>query len=384
MESTDSPKGQLNRVSQELLSNKIQLHQATVYLQSILKNSNDLIFATDIDGILVSFSKGGEKLLGYTWEELAGTFSKDLAADPLELEKLVKVSREEGSAVKLELPFRGKEGQIINCDVSLINLTNTEGKTVGTVGICRDITAWKKLQEDLIQIDRLAEIGRIASGVAHEINNPLAVISEISGWVGVVVSDAKGLSQEDREELETAISRIGEQTDRCKAITHQLLGFARGSAPAISSLDIHALLKKTIGFLEPQLKFKAIDIVLNFEDEALPIKSDAKMLEQVFVNLITNAIYAVKEKGTDKGRIDLKTSRVGPNMEIMISDNGTGIPEEDQKKIFDLFYTTKPPGKGTGLGIPICRNIIRKLGGEMSFESHEGTGTTFNVTIPVS
>ncbi|HDZ23056.1 MAG TPA: HAMP domain-containing histidine kinase, partial [Desulfobacteraceae bacterium] len=218
----------------------------------------------------------------------------------------------------------------------------------------------------------------------HEINNPLAIISEISGWAGVVVSDAKGLSQEDREELETAARRIGEQTDRCKAITHQLLGFARGSAPAIISFDIHAMIKKTIGFLEPQLKFKPIDIVLNFEDEALPIKSDPKMLEQVFVNLITNAIYAVKEKGTDQGRIDLKTSRAGPNMEIMISDNGTGIPEEAQKKIFDLFYTTKPSGKGTGLGIPICRNIIKKLGGEISVESQEGRGTTFNISIPVS
>ena len=125
-------------------------------------------------------------------------------------------------------------------------------------------------------------------------------------------------------------------------------------------------------------------VALNFEDEAIPIKSDPKMLEQIFVNLITNAIYAVKEKGTEKGRISVKTSRAGPKMEITISDNGTGIPEEDQKKIFDLFYTTKPPGKGTGLGIPICRNIINKLGGDISFESQEGTGTTFTIRIPVS
>ena len=362
----------------------MQLHQATGFLQSILQNSNDLIFAIDVDGILMSFSKGGEKVLGYTWDELAGSFIKNLATDPLELEKLVTDSREEGSAARLEFPFRHKDGNTIYCDVSLINLTNTEGKTVGTVGICRDITLWKKLQEDLIQIDRLAEIGRIASGVAHEINNPLAIISEISGWAGAVVSDAKGLSEEDREELETAVKRIGEQTGRCKDITHQLLGFARGSAPAMTSFDMHALIKKTISFLGPQLKFKSIDIVLNFEDEALPIKSDPKMLEQVFVNLITNAIYAVKEKGPDQGRIELKTSRAGPNMEIMIFDNGTGIPKEDQEKIFDLFYTTKPPGKGTGLGIPICRNIIKKLDGEISVESQEGTGTTFTVRIPVS
>jgi two-component system NtrC family sensor kinase len=108
------------------------------------------------------------------------------------------------------------------------------------------------------------------------------------------------------------------------------------------------------------------------------------MLEQVFVNLITNAIHAIKEKGTDQGRIALKTSRTGPKMEITVSDNGTGIARENRKKIFDLFYTTKPPGKGTGLGIPICRNIINKLGGEISVESQEGTGTTFTVRIPIS
>jgi PAS domain S-box-containing protein len=384
MESTDSPQDQLKKISRELLSHKIQLHQATGFLQSILQNSNDLIFATDVDGILVSFSKGGEKVLGYTWDELAGSFIKDLATHPEELEKLLTDSREEGSAVRLEFPFRHKDGSTVYCYVSLINLTNTEGKTVGTVGVCRDITLWKKLQEDLIQIDRLAEIGRIASGVAHEINNPLAVISEISGWAGVVISDAKGLSKEDRKELETAVRRIGEQTGRCKDITHQLLGFARGSTPAMTAFDMHALIKKTISFLDPQLKFNPIDIVLNFEDEALPIKSDPKMLEQVFVNLITNAIYAVNEKKTDRGRIELKTSRAGPNMEIIISDNGTGIPKADQKKIFELFYTTKPAGKGTGLGIPICRNIIKKLGGEISVESQEGTGTTFTVLIPVS
>ena len=226
MESIDSPQDDLKKISRELLSNKIQLHQATGFLQSILQNSNDLIFATDVDGILISFSKGGEKILGYSWDVLAGSFIRDLATDPEELERLVMDSREAGSAVRLEFPFRHKDGDTVFCDVSLINLTNTEGKTVGTVGICRDITLWKKLQEELIQIDRLAEIGRIASGVAHEINNPLAVISEITGWAGVVISDSKGLGEEDREELETAVKRIAEQTGRCKDIT--ALGFCQG------------------------------------------------------------------------------------------------------------------------------------------------------------
>jgi PAS domain S-box-containing protein len=383
MELIDSLKTRLKEVSQELAGHKIELHQAIGYLQSILQKSNDMIFAADVDGILLSFSKGGEKVLGYSSEDVAGTLVKNLAINPSAFEKLMATTQEEGNSVRLDVPFRHKDGNTIHCDVSLIGLTNTMGQKVGTVAICRDITLWKKLQEDLIRVDRLAEIGRIASGIAHEINNPLAVINEIAGWAGTLVSDAGGLSREDRVELETAVKRISEQTGRCSSITHQLLDFARDSAPAKRSLDIHQLLNETIGFLKPDLKFKNIEIVPIFEEGLFEIQSDPKLLEQVFINLLSNAIYAIKQKGTCQGRIEIRTSKPGTNVEIVISDNGTGIPDEDREKIFDLFYTTKPTGKGTGLGMPICQNIVNKLGGDIIFESRVGEGTTFTVRIPV-
>ncbi len=383
MELIDSLKTRLKEVSQELAGHKIELHQAIGYLQSILQKSNDMIFAADVDGILLSFSKGGEKVLGYSSEDVAGTLVKNLAINPSAFEKLMATTQEEGNSVRLDVPFRHKDGNTIHCDVSLIGLTNTMGQKVGTVAICRDITLWKKLQEDLIRVDRLAEIGRIASGIAHEINNPLAVINEIAGWAGTLVSDAGGLSREDREELETAVKRISEQTGRCSSITHQLLDFARDSAPAKRSLDIHQLLNETIGFLRPDLKFKNIEIVPIFDEGLFEIQSDPKLLEQVFINLLSNAIYAIKQKGPCQGRIEIRTSKPGTNVEIVISDNGTGIPDEDREKIFDLFYTTKPTGKGTGLGMPICQNIVNKLGGDIIFESRVGEGTTFTVRLPV-
>jgi len=384
MELIDSLKNQLKEVSQELAGLKTELHQARGYLQSILQKSNDMIFAADVDGILFSFSNGGEKVLGYSWEDVAGTLVKNLASNPLAFEKLIATTQEEGSSVRLDVPFRHKDGNTIHCDVSLIGLTNTKGQKVGTVGICRDITPSKKLQEDLIRVDRLAEIGRIASGIVHEINNPLAVINEIAGWAGTLVYDAGGLSGEDREELETAVRRIIEQTGRCSSITHQLLDFARDSAPAKRSLDIHQLLNETINFLKPDLRFKNTEIVPIFEESLFEIHSDPKFLEQVFVNLISNAIYATKQKGPGQGRIEIRTSKAGANVEIVISDNGTGIPDEDREKIFDMFYTTKPTGKGTGLGMPISQNIVNKLGGDISFESRLGVGTAFTVRIPVS
>jgi len=384
MDSSNSLLAELKKVSRELTSHKIELYQTRSYLQCILQNATDLIFATDAEGGLVSFSKGGEKVLGYLWEEAVGQPIKDFAADPASFGRLMATCQEEGSASALDVPFAHKEGKTVFCNISLLNLTNREGQRVGAVGICQDITQWKKLQEDLIQIDRLAEMGRIAAGVAHEINNPLAVINEVAGWAGEVVEDASDLSPDDRKELEEAMTTIGGQTKRCRSITHKLLGFARDSAPAKSEFDLGELLKETISFLNPEVKYTSIKIDLNSAETPLLVNSDQKQLEQVFVNFITNAIHAIKEKGGDTGHIEITIVKTNSDIEITFKDDGVGIPVEEQRKIFALFYTTKPPGKGTGLGLSICQNIVGKLGGDITLESEVGVGTSFAVRIPVS
>jgi len=384
MKCNSSLSGELKKVTWELASYKIELHKTTGYLQCILQNASDLIFATDAEGVLISFSKGGEKVLGYSWEEVVGRPIKAFAQDPESFEPVIVSCQEEGRAMALDVPFRHKEGKTVYCNVSLMDLANREGQRVGTVGICQDITRWKRLQEDLIHVDRLAEIGRIAAGVAHEINNPVAVISEASGWAAEVVGDAKGLSPDDRQELDDVIKQIRAQTGRCRDITHKLLGFVRDSAPTKTEFDVHELLKETIGLLKSEVKHSPVEIDQNFAEGTLSVNSDPKLLEQVFVNFIANAIHAVVEKGGDNGRIEIRTFKKNSEIEISVEDNGVGIPKEDQEKVFDLFYTTKPPGKGTGLGLPICQNIIRQLGGKITFESEGGVGTTFTVRIPVS
>jgi len=384
MDSNKSLEAELKRVKQDLASYKIELHQTRGYLQCILQNSQDMIFATETGGMLVSFSRGGEKLLGYSPAELIGTYIKDLAEDPESFERFFISSQDEGPTVQFDIPFRHKKGDTVLCNVSLINLMNREGQRVGTVGVCRDITMWKKIQEDLVQVDRLAEIGRIASGVAHEINNPLAIIAEASGWAGMVISDAKGLNPEDRKELEKAIKEISHQTGRCRSITHELLDFARGSAPELTEFDIHDILRESINFLRPELKHTSIEVDTQFIPGPLPIKSDPKLLEQVFVNFITNAIHAIRSKGDDKGCIRIKTLTTDSDVEISFEDNGVGITEENQKKIFQLFFSTKAPGKGTGLGLPISQNIIKKLGGTISLDSKPGVGTNLTVRLPLS
>ena len=214
------------------------------------------------------------------------------------------------------------------------------------------------------------------------------MIGEISGWIGAVASDAKGLNEEDREEIKTSVRHIGEQTQRCRSITGQLLNFVRESGLTTTSLDAHELLKETVNLLTPELKFTDVEIVFKFMQGPVFIDSDKQLLEQVFVNFISNAVYAVKEKGEKRGRITLETylDDTGgiPMVAINISDTGAGISKKDQKSIYEYFYTTKPPGKGTGLGLPISRNIIKNLGGSISFVSEPGEGTTFTVRLPVS
>ena len=375
---------QLKKVTRELASYKIELHHTKSYLHSILQNSSDMIFATEVSGILISFSKGAEKILGYTLGEVIGRPAADFAEDREAFSKMLVACQEKGSAMAPDVYFRNKAGERVHCYASLISLTNREGELVGIVGVCRDITQWKKLQDDLVQVDRLAEIGRIASGMAHELNNPLAVISEATGWAGDVVSDAKGLNSDDRQELESTVNKIMAQTRRCRNITHMLLDFARNSAPSKKEFDICKLLKETIGFLNPELKHTTIKIDLDCDPAPLQVKSDPRLLEQVFVNFLSNAIHAIMEKGQDKGHIEIRARKPNSVVEINIKDNGVGIPEDNQAKMFNLFYTTKPPGKGTGLGLPICQNIVNNLGGKITFHSDVGVGTTFTLKIPAS
>ena len=388
MESSENHPAELNKATQALSDKTGELDQSGAYLDCVLKHSRDMVFRIDPDGVLVSFSNGGEAALGYTRQELSGRKIKDLAADPSEFDKLSAQSVAQGEAVCELFPFRNKTGHAVYCRMVLTPLADTHGKIIGVVGVCRDMTALRKFQENLIRVDRLAEVGRIASGIAHELNNPVAVIGEISGWIGTVAEDAAGLEEEDREEIKTSVRHIGEQTKRCRNITHQLLSFVRDSKLTTTSLDAHELLKESVELLTPELKFTDVEIVFNFMEGPVFINSDKQLLEQVFVNFISNAVYAVKEKTQKENRITLETmlddSGDVPTVKIRISDTGMGISEQDQERIYDYFFTTKPSGKGTGLGLPISRNIIEKLGGSISFESQLGQGTTFTVKLPVS
>lgn len=371
----------LLRLSKELNVCRAELEQARSYLQGILRNTTDMIFATDVEGILFSFSLGGERILGFSAWELLGKKVSTLAIRQEELEEAMRRTKEEGSLTLLDVPFKTKDGQEAFCNVSLVALRNRRGDQVGTIGICQDITRWKNIQESLKSIERFAEMGRLAAGIAHEINNPLAIIQEIAGWATTFVSEQKE-PNEIKAEVQKALEDILEQTRRASSITHQLLGFVREAPPTIQQFDLAQVVARAVGFLRHELIKALVEVEIVRPEGELWIHSDPRMLEQLLVNLFGNALDAIKEKAPARGLIKVLIQPLEKAWEIQVIDNGTGIAPGHVEHIFELLFTTKGPGKGTGLGLPICRRILNQLGGEINFHTRLGEGSTFVVRLP--
>jgi two-component system NtrC family sensor kinase len=240
----------------------------------------------------------------------------------------------------------------------------------------------KLLDEQLIQSQKLASIGELSAGVAHEINNPLAVIGEEAGWLqDLLKRNIKNANLADQPEFEDSLREIVVQTGRCREITHKLLSFARKMDSVIKDVPVNELIDEVVGMRQREAYLNNVAFEKEY-DPALPaVFSDPSLLRQVLLNIINNAVDALP-KG---GKVIIRTTpgEADDSVRIDISDTGIGIPREHLAKIFDPFFTTKPQGKGTGLGLSICHGIIQKLGGTISVESEVGKGTTFSIKLPL-
>jgi signal transduction histidine kinase len=225
---------------------------------------------------------------------------------------------------------------------------------------------------------RLASLGRLAAGVAHEINNPLAIINEKAGLIKDLIT-FKGEYNHDRR-LEGLIDSVLESVERCGAVTKQLLGFARHTDVSVSEFPVREIIGSVLSFLEKEASYRNITLNLDIPDELPPMVSDRGKLQQVFLNLINNAFQAVN----DSGRIDIVARQVdSTRIAVSVGDNGCGISEENLQKIFDPFFSTKKESGGAGLGLSITYGLVQRLGGQIAVESDLGKGTTFTVTLPL-
>jgi len=237
-----------------------------------------------------------------------------------------------------------------------------------------------ELNAQLMQSDKLAALGKMAAGVAHEINNPLQVIIQQIGWMEDLLEEEELKQSENIEEFGKAIKKIEDHVERARRVVHGMLGYARKMEPHLEDVDINAVIRQTIDLLGNYARINNITIKTELSTDLPIIAADGSQLQQVFMNLVSNAIDAIGKDGT----IEIKSRKSGPVIQIKVSDTGSGIPEEMQKRIFDPFFTTKQPGKGVGLGLWITHNIVEKMGGSISVKSRVGQGTTFTVWIPVT
>lgn len=234
------------------------------------------------------------------------------------------------------------------------------------------------MNEQVIEAGKLASVGELAAGIAHEINNPVAIMVEEAGWVQDLLDEGLEVDDNNRE-VQRALRQIRSQGTRCREITHKLLSFARKIDPTTENICLNEMIQDMAEFCEQRAKYANVRIETSLADSIAQVDGSASEMQQVLLNLINNAIDAMDPGG---GNLDIMTRMEDGRVVCSIADTGSGIPQANLSRIFDPFFTTKPVGKGTGLGLSIIYGIINKMGGEISVKSVVNQGTTFILRLP--
>jgi PAS domain S-box-containing protein len=358
------------------------LQQTREYLENILDSSSVIIITTDLKGKIVSFNCGAEVSLGYKAADVVGQPCDLLFPSPDERASLARRVLQDGSVDDYECTLVRKDGSEVPVAMSVSRLTDSTGEPLGTVEIGRDISQRRSLMNQVMQSDRLAAVGRLAAGVAHEINNPLAVISEAAGYMEDLLAGIVDERHIDRDqEFREGLATITAQVNRCSSITHRLLGFSRKTEARIEVTDVKAALDETLPFLEKEARMTNIRIHRQYDEEVSPARIEEVQLEEIIINLITNAIQAMSDRR--RGNIWVSVHEENGRVILTVQDDGPGIDEAVRDRLFDPFVTTKMQGLGTGLGLSICYGIVKRYDGEIRVTSEPGEGTTFHVVLRV-
>jgi two-component system NtrC family sensor kinase len=355
----------------ELLRERSRLNER---YRRVLETTRDAIVITDVQRTIVFANPAAHELFGYPGKQLLDMRVADtLPPDAHESVAAFESAAFAGVPQRYETLITRADGEQRTVSVSTAPLREGDQIT-GVVASLRDVTDERLMAEQLLQREKLAAVGQLVSGVAHELNNPLAGIMAFAQLLEI----APGIPDEQRDAVQT----IFREARRAAKIVSNLLLFARERAPERTSTDLNTVLRDTLELRRYVLYTQQVEVVLDL-DEALPtVRADPFQLQQVLLNLLTNAEHALKSAAGPK-RITLQTRRVGGRIIARVSDTGHGIPAEQIDRIFNPFFTTKDVGEGTGLGLSISDGIIRQHGGEITVHSVVGRGTTFTIRLPI-
>jgi PAS domain S-box-containing protein len=371
---------QLNIHLEEMVDERTRnLSESEKKFRTFFENSKDIIYFCDLSGTITNINTSGIRLLGFDALQDQVNFH-DLFNSENDLEHYLTELRENGFVSDLEIECKGKDGKARNILLSANALFDQNGNIVGCEGIGKDMTRIKTITQQLINHEKMASVGQIAAGIAHEINTPLGIIL---GYTQLMIDDF-----EQDSETVVNLQVVERQTKACQRIVADLLKFSRQTESEKSLIDLNKIIAEVLSVTEHTLNIHRINVVRGFEPDLPPIYGDAEKLHQVFINLFNNAQYAMEEGG----EINIRTGKTLQHVLVSVQDTGTGIPDDIKKKIFDPFFTTKEVGKGTGLGLSVTYGIVQEHCGDIKVESpiidrenHKKLqGTAFHIRFPAT
>jgi two-component system NtrC family sensor kinase len=346
-------------------------------LRLMFKSVPEGITVSDLDGNILETNEAVVHIHGYdSKEELIGKSALELIAkeDHDRAMESLKKTLEGRQSPTIEYTFLRKDGSEFPAELSAALLKDGTGNPIGFIAVTRDITERKMMEQQLILTDRLASIGELASGIAHELNNPL------TGVIGL----SQLLTQRDvPEDIKEDLNLVYSEAQRAATIVKNLLTFARKHPPAKELLNINDVIGKVLELRAYEERVSNIEVVTHLVPDLPQIMADYFQLQQVFLNIVINAEHFMIE-AHNKGTLTVTTERAGDGVRASFTDDGPGIPKVNLGHIFDPFFTTKEVGKGTGLGLSICHGIVSAHNGQIYTESEPGKGATFVVELPLS
>jgi two-component system, NtrC family, sensor kinase len=359
------------RLYQSLEQKAIQVERLKDFSENIIESLKIGVVTTDLEERVESWNPQIEELLEFPRAEALGRKLQDVLPGDLAVEVTARATVEHVSGIyKFRMKTRGGRELVINASVA--PLLSKEGAHIGRLILLDDITQRVRMEEQMLQNEKLTSLGLLAAGVAHEVNTPLAVISNYIQML------AKQIPADDPKQK--TIERIVKQTFRASEIVNNLLNFSRTGSAETLEVDLNNVLEETLTLVQHPLKANRVAVLRNYTPTLPPVLGSTTRLQQVFLNLFLNARDAMP----GGGMLEVRTAAQNGSVEVEVTDTGTGIAPEHLQRIFDPFFTTKATGKGTGLGLSVSYGIIKEHAGKVDVKSTPGKGTSFRLEFPVA